>query len=154
MINRDGGNLRISVAPPGSIVDEWIAGAVVLGMITGSFFGFWPLNGGRFSLALLFSAAAFLIFRGMYEQIGAEQILTIAQGKIALIRKTRLWTRTRSLDAHQVTDVSAGNVAGFAVVTVTANGRKHAVLNHILSADADRCAREIQTVLGTRLEPR
>jgi hypothetical protein len=148
-ISHEGDELRISVAPPGSVVDEWLAGALFLGMITGSFFGFWPLNPGRFALALVFSAAAFFIFRGMYEPIGAEQIVIVAEGKIGVIRKTRLWTRTRWLEAQQVTDVSPGSALGFAAVTITAKGRRHAVLNHIRQEDADRCASEIRHALGT-----
>ncbi|HYA15911.1 MAG TPA: hypothetical protein VEF06_00525 [Bryobacteraceae bacterium] len=149
VIERDGSELRISVAPPGSVLDEWMAGAVFLGMVTGSFFGFWPLNPGRLALAFLFSAAAFFIFRGIYEQNAAEQILAVQEGKIACVRRTRLWTRTRWLNVRDVTEVSAGSAMGVSGVTIVAKGRKHLVLTNILRADAEQCAREIRNALGT-----
>jgi hypothetical protein len=141
------GELRISVSPPGSMIDEWIAGAVFLGMISGAVFGLWPLNPVRLLAALVFAGAAFLIFRGIYEQNAAEQIVIVSGGTAAFIRRTRLWTRRSNVQASEISEVSSGSSFGTGRVSFTVKGRKVTVLGNLLPEDASRCAREIRAVL-------
>lgn len=139
--------LRISVSAPGSIMDEWMAGAVFLGMITGAVFGLWPLNPVRLAASLVFVAAAFLIFRGIYEQNAAEQIVIVSNGTVACLRRTRLWTRKSNVQASEISEVSSGSSLGTSRVSFTVKGRKLTVLGNLLPEDASRCAREIRAAL-------
>jgi hypothetical protein len=147
-IEREGNALRITIPAQGTLSDAIIPGIVFLGMVVGSLFGFMPLNLPRLIVMLALDAWAFLIFRGIYERIAADQLVTVGNGKITWVLQTALWTRKHELNIADVTEVSASKGwDGFGDLRVTSRGRRRTILANLLSEDAARFANELKRTL-------
>jgi hypothetical protein len=100
---------------------------------------------GRAALALISGAAFFLTCRRVFEREFADQIVTVSPRGIAWARSTKWWTRQRSVKTSDVTEVSASTGwGGLGRVDITAKGRRHTILDELLSADAVRFADELK----------
>jgi hypothetical protein len=100
---------------------------------------------------LVFGVPFFLIFRRLFEQKCAAQVVTVNEGRISWTRKTRFWTRTRHLTTEKVTEITAStDWLGFGRVYVTDKWRRHVVLEELLAEDAIRFARELKQAAGIR----
>jgi len=103
----------------------------------------------RASLALVFGAPFFFLFRGILEREFADQIVIVSGGTITWARATKWWTRKRHINADEVTEISAfAGWSGLGRVDITAKGHRHSILNRVLNADAVQLAREMK--LSTR----
>ncbi len=159
IVHRQGATLQISVSRPGW-GDEVVLGLIGLFMAYG-FFNLFFVPMSRIATprdflktivpALVFGLPGVLIFRRLFEQKCAAQIVTANGGRITWTRKTRLWTRTRHLTADKITEITASTGwGGFGRVYVTSKWRRHLVLEELLAEDACRFARELKQAAGVQ----
>jgi len=159
VVHRQGASIEISVSrPPGA--DEVVLGLSFLFMayvFFNLFFVPMPRIASprdflqRIVPALVFGLPIALIFRRMFEQKCAAQIVTANAGRISWTRKTRLWTRTSHLTADKITEIIASTGwGGFGSVYVASKWRRHVVLEELLAEDAVRFARELKQAVGVQ----
>lgn len=139
---------------PEGFGDGVVLAIVIVPMVCGFFFIFVPLMFRatspvdlllRASLALVFGAPFFFIFRELLEREFADQVVTVSSRTIMWARRTKWWTRKRYIDADKVTDISAlQGWSGLGRVDITAKGHRHSILNRVLNADAIQLAREMK----------
>jgi hypothetical protein len=143
VVHREGSTLQISVSRPGG-GDEVVLALIVLFMAYG-FFNIFIVP------ALVVGLPFVLMFRRLFEQKCATQIVTVNGGRIYWTRKTRLWTRTRHVTPDEVTEITCStDCLGFGRVYVRSKWRRHVVLEELLAEDAVRFARELNQAVGVR----
>lgn len=97
----------------------------------------------------VFGVPFFLLFRWLFEREFADQIVVVAGGEITWVKKTRWWSRKRSLSTSKVVDISASQGwSGLGRVDLTIKRHRYAILEQLLNEDAVQFARALNEVMN------
>jgi hypothetical protein len=159
VVQSEGRNLKITVSPPGSVSDAVFLVAIALLLFYGLVYLLFvpppriasPGDLWKLLPAVFFGMVFVFVFRGNFERLFATQIVTANAGGIIWARRSKLWARTRRLNAGEIADIrGSAQWTGFGKVYVTTKWRRHIVLDQLLAEDAVRLARKLKQAVGER----
>jgi hypothetical protein len=159
VVERRGGDLEITVSPPRDIGDGVLLAAIAGFMLFGLYQIFFPpMFQFKSPLdlllktipTLLFGIPFVLILGALFERQFADQIVLVAAGRITWMRKSRWWSRKRSVHTSEVIEISAVNGwSGLGRVDIKLKRKRFTVLDQLLNEDAVRFAHVLTHALKT-----